>query len=297
MIAVLLAGCSSAPGEPTPTRTATTTPSADHDPRPPGRTFVRRDRRLVHRRAGTGRPARRRSVLPAVGPQLAVIAGPHASTRRRSSTSAAPARRRMTSCRAAPDSAGTRPQIAAVRADTDLVTVGIGGNDGNLFASLISACTGGQGACEPFSRDSAPTILRQTVADIATVLDGRTRQGAEGHGAAGRLPADHARHRHLPDDRHPVSRCCRGGRRREGTRPGARRCRAAGRRSLRLDASGFTRPRRLRGCAGLDQRRRRHGRRRHRVPPPAGRDAGRCARRGGPARAASSSRRRWAACR
>ncbi|MDX6231252.1 MAG: hypothetical protein QOH68_203 [Nocardioidaceae bacterium] len=67
--------------------------------------------------------------------------------------------------------AGTRPQIDAVKPGTDLVTVGIGGNDGNLFASLISACTGGQGACEPFSRDSAPTILRQTVANIATVLE------------------------------------------------------------------------------------------------------------------------------
>ena len=67
--------------------------------------------------------------------------------------------------------ARARPQIASVRQDTDLVTVGIGGNDGNLFASLISACTGSQGACEPFSRDSAPVILRQTVSDIAAVLD------------------------------------------------------------------------------------------------------------------------------
>ena len=66
--------------------------------------------------------------------------------------------------------AEARPQLAAVRTDTNLVTVGIGGNDGNLFASLISACTGGHGACAPFSRDSAPTILRQTIGDIATVL-------------------------------------------------------------------------------------------------------------------------------
>ena len=64
-----------------------------------------------------------------------------------------------------------RPQLAAVKPDTDLVTVGIGGNDGNLFASLISACTGGQGACAPFSRDTAPTILRETVANIAAVLE------------------------------------------------------------------------------------------------------------------------------
>jgi lysophospholipase L1-like esterase len=65
---------------------------------------------------------------------------------------------------------GEVPQLDAVKAGTDLVTVGIGGNDGNLFASLISACTGGNGACRPFSRDSAPTILRQTVSNITAVL-------------------------------------------------------------------------------------------------------------------------------
>jgi lysophospholipase L1-like esterase len=62
------------------------------------------------------------------------------------------------------------PQIDAVKPDTDLVTVGIGGNDGNLFASLISACTGGRGACGPFSRDMTPTILDQTVPDVVDVL-------------------------------------------------------------------------------------------------------------------------------
>ena len=62
-------------------------------------------------------------------------------------------------------------QIDAVKPATDLVTVGIGGNDGNLFASLISACSGGQGACRPFSRDTAPTILRETVSRISTVLE------------------------------------------------------------------------------------------------------------------------------
>lgn len=35
------------------------------------------------------------------------------------------------------------PQLAALTADTDLVTVGIGGNDENLFGSLAGACMGG----------------------------------------------------------------------------------------------------------------------------------------------------------
>jgi lysophospholipase L1-like esterase len=35
-----------------------------------------------------------------------------------------------------------RPQIKAVRPGTDLVTVGIGGNDENLFATLVYRCTG-----------------------------------------------------------------------------------------------------------------------------------------------------------
>lgn len=63
------------------------------------------------------------------------------------------------------------PQVDAVDAGTDLVTVGIGGNDGNLFASLISACTGGHGACGSFARDQAPAILDQTIPRITATLD------------------------------------------------------------------------------------------------------------------------------
>jgi len=66
--------------------------------------------------------------------------------------------------------AGAPPQLDAVRRSTDLVTVGIGGNDGSLFASLISACSGDQGACGPFTRDTAPSILRQTTASVAAVV-------------------------------------------------------------------------------------------------------------------------------
>ncbi|MEJ7650916.1 MAG: SGNH/GDSL hydrolase family protein [Nakamurella sp.] len=63
-------------------------------------------------------------------------------------------------------------QIDAVSSGTDLVTVGVGGNDGNLFASLISACTGGDGACGAFARDRAPVILDETASRITEVLEG-----------------------------------------------------------------------------------------------------------------------------
>ncbi|MEV7396807.1 SGNH/GDSL hydrolase family protein [Aeromicrobium sp. NPDC092404] len=66
---------------------------------------------------------------------------------------------------------GAAAQIDAVRPSTDLVTVGIGGNDGNLFASLVSSCSGGGGTCRPFLRDSAPAILDETVGRIAKVLE------------------------------------------------------------------------------------------------------------------------------
>jgi lysophospholipase L1-like esterase len=61
-------------------------------------------------------------------------------------------------------------QLAAVKKDTDLVTVGIGGNDGGLFTSLLSACTEQRGACGSFAEDTAPAILDATVPHIADVL-------------------------------------------------------------------------------------------------------------------------------
>ena len=170
--AVLLAGCSSAPGEPGPTSTtaSTTTPAPSVTPDlPPVRSYVA---------IGDSFTA---------GPGLADLRDGGAFCLRSDHNWPSLLAQRLSptsfvdvSCAGATTHdvlyngtgpAGARPQIAAVRSNTDLVTVGIGGNDGNLFASLISACTGGQGACEPFSRDSAPVILRQTVTDIAAVLD------------------------------------------------------------------------------------------------------------------------------
>ncbi|MGA8987505.1 GDSL-type esterase/lipase family protein [Aeromicrobium sp.] len=66
---------------------------------------------------------------------------------------------------------GARPQIAAVTGSTDLVTVGIGGNDGGLFSSLIGACTRANDTCASFARDGAPAILARTVRDVEASLD------------------------------------------------------------------------------------------------------------------------------
>lgn len=40
-----------------------------------------------------------------------------------------------------------RPQLAALTKHTDLVTVSISGNDGNLFASIVGSCLGSAGRC------------------------------------------------------------------------------------------------------------------------------------------------------
>lgn len=72
------------------------------------------------------------------------------------------------------------PQIRAVTRDTDLVTVGLGGNDGQLFGQLVSKCpiTGPQG--ETFGRSGRcgymPTeiteqLLAGTRRDLTRVLE------------------------------------------------------------------------------------------------------------------------------
>lgn len=165
----LLAGCSSDPGEPSPTRTATTPSRATTPDAPAVRSYVA---------IGDSFTA---------GPGLADLQDGAAFCMRSDHNWPSLLARRLdpasfadVSCagatthdvlRTGTGPAGALPQLDAVKPSAELVTVGIGGNDGNLFASLISACTGGLGACGPFSRDSAPTILQQTVSDIAEVLE------------------------------------------------------------------------------------------------------------------------------
>lgn len=59
----------------------------------------------------------------------------------------------------------------AVRADTGLVTVSAGGNDGGLFLSLIRACTSGAEACRTFVDRQVPDVLDRTTTDLAALLE------------------------------------------------------------------------------------------------------------------------------
>ena len=68
------------------------------------------------------------------------------------------------------------PQLRAVRRDTDLVTVGIGGNDQDVFASLVQGCvrsSGGAVSCGDAleQRYGDPeTVLRETGRRVGAVL-------------------------------------------------------------------------------------------------------------------------------
>lgn len=58
----------------------------------------------------------------------------------------------------------------AVPADTGLVTVSAGGNDGGLFLSLIRACTTGAEACRTLVDQETPAILERTTTDLVSLL-------------------------------------------------------------------------------------------------------------------------------
>jgi lysophospholipase L1-like esterase len=69
------------------------------------------------------------------------------------------------------------PQLDAVRADADLVTVGIGGNDQNLFQALVSRCTAlagrpGSPCADALTAEygDTRTVLARTGKRIADVL-------------------------------------------------------------------------------------------------------------------------------
>ena len=73
---------------------------------------------------------------------------------------------------------GTQPpQIRVVRPDSDLVTLGIGGNDENLFATLVQECTSlAEGSGTPCldlreqREGGTADVLRRTTARVAGVL-------------------------------------------------------------------------------------------------------------------------------
>lgn len=75
-----------------------------------------------------------------------------------------------------PQGSGIPPQLDALRPDTELVTVGIGGNDGKVFASLVGYCTGlrarsPDGApCRRFFESPGPDRLLTAIASTQAKL-------------------------------------------------------------------------------------------------------------------------------
>ena len=104
------------------------------------------------------------------------------------------------------------PQFDALTADTDLVTVGIGGNDFSVFGDITGTCPGlrasdpaGAPCKQHFTVDGVDTA--QAGPDPGADHDGRQRHPAtvaEGDDRAGRLPEDRAGAGHLPG--HPAVR-------------------------------------------------------------------------------------------
>ncbi|MET1036988.1 MAG: SGNH/GDSL hydrolase family protein [Aeromicrobium sp.] len=54
---------------------------------------------------------------------------------------------------------------------TRLVTVGVGGNDGGLFTSLLTACVTGATECGTYVDGELPTILDRTTDDVVALLE------------------------------------------------------------------------------------------------------------------------------
>lgn len=61
-------------------------------------------------------------------------------------------------------------QLDAVKEDTTLVTVGIGGNDDGMFSALAAACTAQGTACADYLDDKLPDVLSATRTRVASVL-------------------------------------------------------------------------------------------------------------------------------
>ncbi|MCW2749599.1 MAG: family lipase [Aeromicrobium sp.] len=62
-------------------------------------------------------------------------------------------------------------QLDAVKANTTLVTIGIGGNDDSMFSKLSTACTQPGTACADYLKDKLPTVLRSTRQHVATTIE------------------------------------------------------------------------------------------------------------------------------
>lgn len=70
-------------------------------------------------------------------------------------------------------------QLDAVDESTSLVTVGIGGNDDGLFASLAKVCVAPGEACGTYLSTRLPKVLAATTERVTTVLDAVEQKAPE----------------------------------------------------------------------------------------------------------------------
>ena len=97
------------------------------------------------------------------------------------------------------------PQLDALKANTQLVTMTIGGNDSGVFINTILACgqegtlTLGQGhPCkDKYGASFENTIRHKTYPDLVKALEGRAQALATRRGRHPRLPLDHPAHQGL----------------------------------------------------------------------------------------------------
>lgn len=61
-------------------------------------------------------------------------------------------------------------QLDALGEDTSLVTLGIGGNDGGLFGSLIQSCATSAATCQQYVEQQAPGVLTAITDNVADLL-------------------------------------------------------------------------------------------------------------------------------
>ncbi len=70
-------------------------------------------------------------------------------------------------------------QVDAVEADTDLVTVGIGANDSQVFGSLVAGCGTSLAACGEYSGGALPEALKALRGDLTSFLRDVRRQAPD----------------------------------------------------------------------------------------------------------------------
>ena len=151
-----------------------------------------------------------------------------------------------------------RPQLAALSAGTDLVTIGLGGNDFGLFGSVSGGCGGSWKSvatpCQDRFGDTKARDARRVRRTLRDRAGGRHRAGAGRRGVRRRLSAPAARVGDLPGRRLHRRRRRLGARHRDPAQPVGPPGGRGRRGDVRRPLPGLARPRHLCGRRSLGQR-------------------------------------------